>query len=106
MPTFRIISFFGGSDFSTSALSRRSRNGRSTLCSCCTTSTLSSPSAPVPNHSSNCPALPNTSGSRKLSSAQSSCRLFCSGVPVMSNRNCVGIVRTILDSEEFGFLIL
>mmetsp|Transcript_598 Transcript_598/g.2314 ORF Transcript_598/g.2314 Transcript_598/m.2314 type:complete len:290 (+) Transcript_598:1952-2821(+) len=105
MPTFRIISFFGGSDFSTSALSRRSRNGRSTLCSCCTTSTLSSPSAPVPNHSSNCPALPNTSGSRKLSKAQSSCRLFCNGVPVMSKRLLHANMRIVLDRREFSFLM-
>mmetsp|Transcript_8046 Transcript_8046/g.19964 ORF Transcript_8046/g.19964 Transcript_8046/m.19964 type:complete len:224 (-) Transcript_8046:664-1335(-) len=105
MPTLRIISFLGGRLFSTSALRRRRRKGRSTLCSCWTTSTLASPSSPLPNHSSNCPADPNTSGSRKFSSAHSSCRLFCSGVPVMSSRLLHANMRRVLDRHEFSFLI-
>ena len=48
---------------------------------------------------------PKTSGSRKLSSAQSSWRLFCSGVPVMSSRHLVLYSRTICDSTEFSFLM-
>lgn len=38
---------------------------------------------------------PNTSGSKKLSSAHSSCRLFWSGVPVMSRRCAVTSRRTV-----------
>lgn len=41
-----------------------------------------------------------TSGSRKLSSAQSSWRLFCSGVPVSSNRFVVLNSLTISESWE------
>lgn len=51
-----------------------------TLCSWLTTSASESLSWTL-NHSSNFSALENTSGSRKLSSAHSSCRLFCNGVP-------------------------
>lgn len=51
-----------------------------TLCSCCTTSaSFSLPPSPMLNHSSNFSLLENTSGSKKLSSAHSSCRLFCWG---------------------------
>ena len=57
------------------------------------------------NHSSKSSEDENTSGSRKLSSAHSSCRLFCSGVPVMSRRDCVFISRTTPDSFEFSFLM-
>ena len=41
----------------------------------------------------NCSQL--TSGSRKLRSAHSSCRLFCSGVPVMSSLKLVWNIRTV-----------
>lgn len=103
MPILRMVSFLGGRPRSTSALRRRSKKGRRTLCSCDTTSAsraalASSPpsppsaaapspgAAPAPNHSSNFSEDEKTSGSRKLSSAHSSCRLFCKGVPVMSRR--------------------
>ena len=60
---------------------------------------------PVPNHSSNCPALPNTSGSKKLSNAHSSCRLFCNGVPVIKSRLLHANMRMVFESREFSFLI-
>ena len=41
-----------------------------------------------------CAASSKMSGSRKLSIAHSSCRLFCSGVPVISSRKCVENSRT------------
>mmetsp|Transcript_11425 Transcript_11425/g.53116 ORF Transcript_11425/g.53116 Transcript_11425/m.53116 type:complete len:324 (+) Transcript_11425:3091-4062(+) len=88
---------------------RRRRKGLRTLCSCCTTSVVSlSPSSPVPvpNHSSNCPASPKTSGSKKLRSAHSSCRLFWSGVPVIRRRLLHANVRITMDRREFSFLIL
>lgn len=53
-----------------------------TLCSCCTTSASASLfSLPMENHSSKRSADANTSGSKKLSNAHSSWRLFCRGVP-------------------------
>lgn len=42
----------------------------------------------------------NTSGSRKFKSDQSSCRLFCSGVPVNNRRLVVLNSRTISDNWE------
>lgn len=95
MPILRMVSFFGGRPRSTSAFKRRSKNGLRTLWSWETTSASraafcpsSSPSAaaPAPNHSSKRSEEEKTSGSRKLSRAHSSWRLFCSGVPVMSRR--------------------
>ena len=50
-------------------------------------------------------ASSNSSGSKKLSSAQSSWRLFCSGVPVNSSRAEVLNSRTTLDSSESSFLM-
>jgi len=84
MPILRIVSFFGGRLFSTSALRRRSRKGRKTLWSWETTSVSSPPAAPSPpawNQASNASDEENISGSRKWSRAHSSCRLFCRGVP-------------------------
>jgi len=104
IPTYRLISFFGSSECSTSALTRRSRNGRRTLCSCLTTASGSDWSF-VLNHASKS-SLPsalsqtsamcelccarthldeNTSGRIKFNSAHSSWRLFCSGVPVINS---------------------
>ena len=45
------------------------------------------------NHESKSSEDPNTSGSKKLSSAQSSCILFCSGVPVTNSRFLLQFVR-------------
>mmetsp|Transcript_11440 Transcript_11440/g.23912 ORF Transcript_11440/g.23912 Transcript_11440/m.23912 type:complete len:217 (-) Transcript_11440:773-1423(-) len=99
-----MISFFGGRPFSTSFFSRRSKKGRSTLWSCCTTSCWSlSPS--ILNQSSNCSLSWKSSGTRKLSSAHSSCRLFCRGVPVMSSRLLHFSVRSTTLSREFSFLM-
>mmetsp|Transcript_37736 Transcript_37736/g.92529 ORF Transcript_37736/g.92529 Transcript_37736/m.92529 type:complete len:214 (+) Transcript_37736:337-978(+) len=103
MPTYSLISFFGGRSFSTSLFSRRSRNGRSTLCSFDTTACCCSASSKL-NHSLKSSELENTSGSRKLSSAHSSCRLFCSGVPVISSRFCDSKMRSICDKLECSFL--
>ena len=162
MPTYMLISFFGRSECSTSALTRRSKNGRRTLCSCLTTessadSSLAPPAADVDatgaadsmsssvtigtssasssaaalvsavavaspssstvavaavppplrvsNQRSKSAMLEKTSGRRKLSSAQSSCRLFCSGVPVMSSRPRDSNRRTIWERIESTFLI-
>lgn len=103
IPTYRLISFFGSNECSTSALTRRSKNGRSTLCSCLTTASGSDVSF-VLNHASksSLPSAPshlaphadpvrsthldeNTSGKMKFNRAHSSCRLFCSGVPVINS---------------------
>ena len=45
------------------------------------------------------------SGSRKLSIAQSSCRLFCSGVPVTRRRKWVVKRRTTFESTDPSFLM-
>lgn len=68
--------------FSTSALTRRSRNGFRILCSRVTVSCDATPLPPLAvNHVSNVALFLNRSGMRKLRSAHSSCKLFCSGVP-------------------------
>jgi hypothetical protein len=103
-PTKSFTSFFGGRSLATSVFTRRSMNGRSTVWSfLMTLSRLSS--VFVLNHSSKSSELPNTSGSKKLSRAHSSWRLFCNGVPVTSTRNCVLKVRTVFDKDEFSFLM-
>lgn len=110
IPTYRLVRCLGSSDFSTSALIRRSRKGRRTLCSCFTTASWSSFCSS--NHESKSAADPKTSGNRKLSSAHcnkitqtSSWRLFCKGVPVKSRRLRQGKRRTICERAEFSFLI-
>ena len=81
IPVNRMVSCFGGSDFSTSAFNRRSINGRRILCNCEINLFFSSSSSISRlNHSSNCSALAKTSGTRKLSNAQSSWSEFCRGV--------------------------
>ena len=57
------------------------------------------------NHESKVVESEKMSGSRKLSMAQSSCRSFCSGVPVISSRKCVEKSRTTVDSTDFSFLM-
>mmetsp|Transcript_40750 Transcript_40750/g.86858 ORF Transcript_40750/g.86858 Transcript_40750/m.86858 type:complete len:215 (+) Transcript_40750:2028-2672(+) len=101
---YTMSSVFGGSDPSTSVLTRRSRNGRSTLCSllitaCSTCLSLRS------NHASKSSAEEKTSGMRKLSSAQSSCRLFCSGVPVTSSREWDEKERRTCESFDSSFFM-
>ena len=96
----------GGRPFATSTLSRRSMKGRSTRCSWVTIFALASSSSEPEaseNHVSKAAEEPNTSGSKKLSSAHSSCRLFCRGVPVMSRRCAAVKVRTMVAREEFSF---
>jgi hypothetical protein len=94
LTTFSTLS---GSSLSTSFFRRRSKNGRRTLCSrrmmSSASSSLSSILSPVPelangvlNHSSNDLTELKMRGSTKLSCAQSSGRLFCSGVPVRISR--------------------
>merc|ERR1719167_611827 len=60
----------------------------------------------VLNHSSKASDELKTSGSRKLSRAHSSWRLFCSGVPVNSSLLVVLISRITRDSLLSSFLIL
>ena len=103
-PMNSLISFFGGKEHATSFFTRRNINGRNTVCSF--RMTFSCPSFPdMLNHSSNCSESPNTSGRRKFSKAQSSCKLFCNGVPVIKRRNSVDSSRTALLRLEFSFLI-
>ena len=104
IPTLRIVSRLGGSDFSTSTLRRRRRKGRSSRWSCFTTSCFWS-SVSIWNQSSNFSAEEKTSGRRKFRSAQSSCRLFCRGVPVISMRLFARSTRTTRESSEFSFLM-
>ena len=97
-------SCFGGIDPSTSVLIRRSMNGLSSLWSCEITSCstfLSSRS----NHESKSSDELKTSGRRKLSSAHSSCRLFWSGVPVISSRECVESERSTCASFDSSFFM-
>mmetsp|Transcript_25037 Transcript_25037/g.80943 ORF Transcript_25037/g.80943 Transcript_25037/m.80943 type:complete len:210 (-) Transcript_25037:923-1552(-) len=105
MPMSSLISRLGGRSFSTSALSRRSRKGRSSRCSWCSTSSVCPPASSGLNHSSNWSEDEKMSGSRKLSIDHSSCRLFCSGVPVMSSRKWAEKSRTTCDSLPCSFLI-
>src|SRR3989338_4263421 len=106
-PTYSLISFFGGRLRSTSAFLRLSMNGRSTLCSLLTTSCCLSfsCSADTSNHESKSLDDENTSVRRKLSSAHSSCRLFCSGVPVISRWYSDEYMRTTCDRSESSFLM-
>ena len=57
------------------------------------------------NHESNWSADEKTSGRRKLRSAQSSCRLFCMGVPVMSSRECESRERSTCESFDSSFFM-
>ncbi len=59
----------------------------------------------VTYHSSNWSDELKTSGNKKLSNAQSSCKLFCKGVPVSKSRCCVASIRTTVENCEFSFLI-
>ena len=97
------LPFLGSRLFSTSLLTRRSRKGRRTRCSCCTTVSWSS-SWPE-NQESNASDSPKTSGRRKLSRAQSSCRLFCNGVPVIRSRPRELNRRMICAREDSSFLM-
>mmetsp|Transcript_15263 Transcript_15263/g.41105 ORF Transcript_15263/g.41105 Transcript_15263/m.41105 type:complete len:254 (-) Transcript_15263:161-922(-) len=104
MPISSLISRLGGRLFSTSDLRRRSRKGRRILCSC----SRMSPGAESPsmlNHWSKVSDSEKMSGSKKLSIAQSSCRLFWSGVPEMSMRKCVENMRTTFESTPCSFLM-
>lgn len=55
------------------------------------------------NSWSNVSCEPNTSGIKKLSSAHSSCRFFCSGVPVSSSRLSKENCRSTTLSFAFSF---
>mmetsp|Transcript_11045 Transcript_11045/g.35159 ORF Transcript_11045/g.35159 Transcript_11045/m.35159 type:complete len:218 (+) Transcript_11045:2425-3078(+) len=113
-------SALSGSCASTSDLSRRSRKGRSTWCSRLMTRSDSSSfiaisscaDAPparsasgAENHVSNESAEAKIFGSRKLSSAQSSCRLFWRGVPVSSSLRCALTLRSRSYSAVRSFLM-
>mmetsp|Transcript_27525 Transcript_27525/g.56441 ORF Transcript_27525/g.56441 Transcript_27525/m.56441 type:complete len:228 (+) Transcript_27525:757-1440(+) len=104
IPMYSLVSILGGRSFATSLFTRLSMNGRSTVCSFFTTFSRAS-SPPMENHSSNSSLSLNTSGNKKLSSAQSSCRLFCRGVPVINKRSWVGSLRTAFEKVAFSFLM-
>mmetsp|Transcript_29197 Transcript_29197/g.94188 ORF Transcript_29197/g.94188 Transcript_29197/m.94188 type:complete len:208 (+) Transcript_29197:798-1421(+) len=102
----RIVSDFGGSDFSTSCLRRRSTKGLSNLWSCSMMAFFASASTICKlKSSSNFSDDAKTSGKRKFSKAQSSCKLFCRGVPVISKRFSTWSWRTVLLSWAFSFLM-
>mmetsp|Transcript_5328 Transcript_5328/g.16713 ORF Transcript_5328/g.16713 Transcript_5328/m.16713 type:complete len:238 (+) Transcript_5328:1963-2676(+) len=103
-PRLSSISFLGGRSPSTSPLTRRSKKGRSTLCSLLITSSSTSLSSRS-NHSRHCSAEEKMSGSKKLSSAHSSCKLFCRGVPVISRRECDERLRSTCESRDCSFFI-
>jgi len=125
-PTYKFNSFLGSNDFSTSALRRLRRKGFKTPWSLWTressprqlkncisgkvvlniTSNYISTHLLVLNHSSKSSELVKTSGSKKLRSAQSSWRLFCKGVPVISNLLADFISRIISESFDSSFFIL
>ena len=99
------ISFLGNKDFSTSLFNLRSKNGFKTECKRLTK--VSSPKQLlVLNHSSKSSELEKTSGSKKLSKAHNSCKLFWSGVPVNKRRFVVLISRTTKLNLDSSFLIL
>ena len=103
MPIYRLTSFLGNKLFSTSLFTRLSRKGLRTLCSCWTTVSWSS--FWLENHWSNASASPKTSGKRKFRSAQSSWRLFCRGVPVISRRFLELNSLMIWASDDSTFLM-
>mmetsp|Transcript_18212 Transcript_18212/g.47508 ORF Transcript_18212/g.47508 Transcript_18212/m.47508 type:complete len:284 (+) Transcript_18212:1770-2621(+) len=104
-PTYTFVSFFGGRLFSTSALRRRSIKGLRSLWSFEIISFCMSPSSAVLNHASKSSCEPKTSGTMKLRSAQSSFKLFCSGVPVRRRRLRDLNSRTVTDSFDASFLM-
>mmetsp|Transcript_10596 Transcript_10596/g.21472 ORF Transcript_10596/g.21472 Transcript_10596/m.21472 type:complete len:210 (-) Transcript_10596:312-941(-) len=102
-----MYSYFLGIISSTSALSRRSRKGRRIWCSLVTTPCSISPFITLSSVPSSLKSKSNHAwkdsrsskmlGRRKLSSDQSSVRLFCSGVPVSSSllHGCEGLTSQI-----------
>ncbi len=81
-------------------------NGLSKRCNCSTNIWVLSRSDDWRlNSSSNLSAEAKTSGSRKLSRAQSSCKLFWSGVPVTNNRFSVFNNLTVFESCARSFLM-
>lgn len=101
----RCVVIFGALTTRRFTLILRSRKGRRTPWSRVTRFSFSATSAEL-NHESKSSAELNTSGSRKLSSAHSSCKLFWSGVPVSSRRFVDLNSRTTIDSFDFSFFIL
>mmetsp|Transcript_21135 Transcript_21135/g.35834 ORF Transcript_21135/g.35834 Transcript_21135/m.35834 type:complete len:213 (+) Transcript_21135:2541-3179(+) len=103
-PMNNFVSFLGGRDVATSFFTRRSINGRKTVCNF--RITFSCPEASdKENQASNCSESPNISGNKKFNNAHNSCKLFCNGVPVISNLKPVSNSRTALLKDEFSFLI-
>mmetsp|Transcript_22232 Transcript_22232/g.51141 ORF Transcript_22232/g.51141 Transcript_22232/m.51141 type:complete len:222 (-) Transcript_22232:1199-1864(-) len=101
---YTMSSVLGGSDPSTSVLTRRSKKGRSTLWSLLMTACSTCLSCRS-NHESKSSDDEKTSGMRKLSSAHSSCRLFCIGVPVISSRECDENERSTCESFDSSFFM-
>ena len=81
-----LVSFLGGRLQATSDLTRRSINGCSTVCSFRITLEWfdGEELEEREKYESNWVEEEKTSGNRKLSKAHSSCRLFCSGLPLQS----------------------
>mmetsp|Transcript_29950 Transcript_29950/g.93908 ORF Transcript_29950/g.93908 Transcript_29950/m.93908 type:complete len:282 (+) Transcript_29950:172-1017(+) len=98
-----LTSFFGGSPFSTSALSRRSITPCRSRCSRSRDETDTCPALESNERSKGSDVL-KMSGKRKLSSAHSSCRLFWMGVPVSSSRFVTLIERRMTESFDSSFL--
>jgi len=108
------ISIFGSSAFSTSRFMRRIMKGRIILCSCfilwqfrsSSYALVRLSSALRSNHSSKSADDWKISGSKKLSKDQSSCKLFCSGVPVSSSLYLDFISLILFDVWLSSFFIL
>jgi hypothetical protein len=60
----------------------------------------------VPKNVSKSSELAKMSGSKKFKSAQSSCRLFCNGVPVRINRFIDVSKLMVLGNLDFSFFNL
>eukprot|EP00834_Sanchytrium_tribonematis_P000224 NODE_4_length_77007_cov_1.156642.p64 type:complete len:148 gc:universal NODE_4_length_77007_cov_1.156642:43320-43763(+) len=88
------LSILSGNSLSTSFFKRLNKNGRRTLCnlliikrdSSSLSSILLTPNG-AENHSSKLLSLLNIFGRIKFKILQSSCKLFCNGVPVNINLN-------------------
>mmetsp|Transcript_46269 Transcript_46269/g.121360 ORF Transcript_46269/g.121360 Transcript_46269/m.121360 type:complete len:204 (+) Transcript_46269:1474-2085(+) len=112
----RMNSYFLGMPISTSAFSLRNRNGRRIWWSLVTTpscisplktfSSLSSREKSKSNHAWKESRSSKMFGRRKLSSDQSSVRLFCSGVPVSSSRLQVSLQMFLSSRMRRQFMFL
>ena len=111
IPTYKNISFLGARLVSTSLFKRRSINGLSRrwifliTFDCYSSISYFDWELSTWKSSSNSYELSNSFGIKKFSSAQSSVRLFCSGVPVSSSLCWARNFRSTYDKTDWSFLI-